>query len=70
MILLLLKKVSQKCIFHVTSSKQFWDHISACYSGGGGGNKQVVSLLKQVFLTTFKDTEPMQPQLNRVTYAA
>jgi len=70
MILLALKKVSQKCIFCMKSSKEYWDHISSCYSGSGGSNERTVSLLEEFFFLSFKDTEPLQPQVDRCVYAA
>jgi len=70
MILLALKKVGQKCIFHVKSSKEYWDHISSCYSGGSSSNECTVSLLKEFFFLSFKDTEPLQPQVNCCIYMA
>ena len=33
MILLMLKKVGQNCVFCAKSSKKYWDRISSCYSG-------------------------------------
>jgi len=70
MILLALKKVGQKCVFCMKTSKEYWDRISSCYSGAGGGNKWTVSLLEQFFFMSFKDAEPMQPQVDRCVYAA
>ena len=70
MILLALRKVSQNCIFCGMSSKDYWDCIASQYSGTGGGNEHTVSLLQQFFMISFKDTEPMQPQINQVVHAA
>jgi len=70
MILLALRKVGQNCVFCGTSSKEYWDRIASQYSGTGGGNKRTVSLLQQFFTISFKDSEPMQPQIDRVVRAA
>jgi len=70
MILLALKKVGQKCVFCAKSSKEYWDHISSCYSGGSSGNECTVSLLEEFFFLSFKDTEPLQPQVDHCVYAA
>jgi len=70
MILLALKKVGQKCVFRAKTSKEYWDRISSRYSGAGGGNERTVSLLEQFFFMSFKDAEPMQPQVDRCVYAA
>jgi len=70
MILLALRKVGQNCVFHGTSSKEYWDRIVSWYSGAGGGNKHTVSLLQQFFTISFKDSEPMQPQIDCVVRAA
>jgi len=70
MILLALRKVSQNCVFHGTSSKEYWDRITSWYSGTGGGNKCTVSLLQQFFTISFKDSEPMQPQIDHIVCAA
>jgi len=70
MILLALKKVGQKCVFRTKTSKEYWDCISSCYSGASGGNKRTVSLLEQFFFMSFKDAEPMQPQVDCCIYAA
>ena len=70
MILLALRKVGQNCVFRGTSSKEYWDRIASRYSGTGGGNKRTVSLLQQFFTISFKDSEPMQPQIDHVVRAA
>jgi len=70
MILLALRKVGQNCVFHGTSSKEYWDHITSQYSGAGGSNKHTVSLLQQFFMISFKDSEPMQPQIDCVVHTA
>jgi len=70
MILLALRKVSQNCIFCGTSSKEYWDRIASRYSSTGGGNEHTVSLLQQFFMISFKDSEPMQPQIDWVVHAA
>jgi len=70
MILLALRKVSQNCVFHGTSSKEYWDQIASRYSGAGGSNKCTVSLLQQFFTISFKDLEPMQPQIDCVVHTA
>jgi len=70
MILLALRKVGQNCVFCGTSSKEYWDRIASWYSGAGGGNECTVSLLQQFFTISFKDSEPMQPQIDRVVRAA
>ena len=70
MILLALRKVSQNCVFRGMSSKEYWDRIASWYSGAGGGNKRTVSLLQQFFMISFKDSEPMQPQIDRIVCAA
>jgi hypothetical protein len=43
-ILLALKKVSQKCVYCAKTSKQYWDCICAWYSGSS--NRRTVSLLE------------------------
>jgi len=70
MILLALRKVGQNCVFHGTSSKEYWDRITSWYSGAGGSNERTVSLLQQFFTISFKDSEPMQPQIDHVVRAA
>jgi hypothetical protein len=67
MILLALKKVSQKCVYRAKTSKQYWDHICARYSGSG--DRRTVSLLEQVLLASLKDLEPLQPQLDSIIFA-
>ena len=61
MILLALKKVGQKCVFRATTSKEYWDRLANRYSDGG--DRRTVSLLEQVLLTTFKDSELVLLQL-------
>ena len=63
MILLALKKVGQKCVFHAKTSKDYWDRLCTCYSGGGD-NRRTVSLLEQVLGVSLKDSELLQQQLD------
>jgi len=70
MMITVLKKVGQKCIYHATSAKEYWDWITTCYSGTGGGNERTITLLQQFFKASFMDTEPLQPQINKVVYVA
>jgi len=70
MILLAFKKVGQKWVFHVMTSKEHCDCLSSAsmhYSGSSG--QRTVSLLEQVSQAAFTDTEPLQPQLDIVIFA-
>ena len=67
-ILLALKPVDQKSIYHARTLKECWDRLHTCYSGGDNG--RTVLLLEQVFLATLKDSEPLQPQLDGIIFAA
>ena len=69
MILLALKKVGQKCVFRAKTSKDYWDRLSTCYSGGGD-DRRTVSLLEQVLGVSLKDSEPLQQQLDNIVFAA
>jgi len=70
MMIAALKKVGQKCIYHATSAKEYWDQITTRYSGTGSGNERTITLLQQFFKASFTDTKPLQPQINKVIYAA
>ena len=70
MILLALRKVGQTCIYRAQTSKESWDLLRTRYSGGGGLRTVTVSLLSQVLLATFSDTEPLWPQLDAAIFAA
>ena len=63
-----LKKVGQKCIFCMISAKEYWDQIATCYSGTGSSNKCTISVLQQFFKASFTDTELLQPQINKVFF--
>ena len=67
-ILLALKPVAQKSIYHIKTSKECWDRLCTRYSGGD--DRRTILLFKQVFLATLKDSEPLQPQLNGIIFAA
>jgi len=68
-ILLAFKKVGQKWVFHVMTSKEHCNRLSSAsmhYSGSSG--RRTVSLLEQVIQAAFTDTEPLQPQLDIVIF--
>jgi len=66
-IILALKKVRQQCVYPCRTAKENWDMLKARYSDGG--NRRLASFLEQVLKATFTDTEPLQPQLDKVTFA-
>ena len=68
MILLTLKKVGQQCIFEAETAKECWDALNERYSNGS--NQRKVALLEQLLVATFSDTEPLQPQLDAIRFAA
>ena len=68
MMIAALKKVGQKCIYRATSAKEYWDRIASRYSGTGGGNERTITLLQQFFKASFTDTEPLQPQIDKVFF--
>ena len=68
MILLALKPVTQKSIYHVKTLMECWDHLCTRYSGGD--DWRTVLLFEQVFLTTLKDSKPLQPQLDGIIFTA
>ena len=68
-ILLALKCVGKKCVFRASTSKDYWDRLSDRYSGRGDDQK-IVTLLEQVLGVSFKDSEPLQQQLDDVIFAA
>jgi len=70
MMIAALKKVGQKCIYHATSAKEYWDRITTRYSGTGGSNERTITLLQQFFKASFTDTELLQPQIDKVVYTA
>ena len=62
-----LKNVGQQCIYPCQTVKESWDTLKARYSDGG--NRRLASLLEQVLKATFTDSEPLQPQLDKVIFA-
>jgi len=70
MMIAALKKVGQKCIYRATSAKEYWDWITTRYSGTSSGNERTITLLQQFFKASFMDTEPLQPQIDKVVYMA
>ena len=68
MLLKVLKEPGQKCIYRVQTSKESWDLLKARYSGSSDLRK--ASLLEKVFCTSLSNTEPLQPQVDAIIYAA
>ena len=68
MLLKALKEPGQKCIYRAQTSKESWGLLKARYSGGSDLRK--ASLLEKVFCTSLFDTEPLQPQVDAIIYAA
>ena len=62
-----LKNIGQQCIYPCQTAKESWDTLRARYSDGG--NRRLASLLEQVLKATFTDSEPLQPQLDKVIFA-
>jgi len=70
MMITVLKKVGQKCIYCAMSAKEYWDQIATCYSGTSSSNECTITLLQQFFKASFTDTELLQPQIHKVIYVA
>ena len=66
-ILLALREVGQQCIYGAQTAKECWDTLKTRYSSSG--DWRTAFLLEQVLHVTLTDTEPLQPQLDRIIFA-
>ena len=62
-----LCKGALNVILQANSAKDCWEHLFARYEGKGG--RRVLYLMQSFYRTMLTDTEPMEPQLNKLVEA-
>ena len=63
-----LKHQGQKRIYRAETAKEAWDLLRTRYSGGNDRRK--ATLFERVLSTNLADSEPLQPQIDAIIYAA
>ena len=62
-----LRKGALNVILQASSAKDCWERLFARYEGKGG--RRVVYLMQSFYRMMLTDTEPMEPQLNKLVEA-
>jgi gag-polypeptide of LTR copia-type/Domain of unknown function (DUF4219) len=67
-IILTLKDEPFNGVIRVVSAKDVWEKLSTWYEGKG--TQQVAYLIGELFHTSLMDTEPLEPQINKIRRTA